>query len=128
MPPRAFQHVNLEVERFMGGATGWGIPLPIPEQKDEKNASENHGNILNSTSVILLSWKDAEAPRKDEAFTNSSLEERLYEYHIQPMIRRARPGVINSHLKIDFHNQYNFELEESFSVLLARYWDDVKRA
>ena len=112
----------LEVERFKGGATWWAIPMPIPGQKGEKNASENDGNILNSTFVILLSWKDAEVQKAGEAFTNSSLEER------QPMIRSAGPGVINSHLKPDFLSEYNLQLEERSSVLFARYWDDVKRA
>lgn len=100
--------------------------MPIPGQKDEKGASENDGNILNSTFVILISWKDAEAEKAGEAFTNSSMDESLYEHHIQPMIRRAGPGTINSHLKLDFLSEYNLEFEERSSVLLARYWDDVE--
>lgn len=51
----------LEVEQFKGGATGWAIPMLIPGKKDEKNASENDVDILNSKIVILMSWKDAEA-------------------------------------------------------------------
>ena len=77
---------SLEVERIDGGTTGWAIPMPILGQKHEKNASENDGNILNSAFLILLSWKDAEAERAGEAFTNSSLDERLSEHHIPPMI------------------------------------------
>ena len=46
---------SLEVERFKGGATGWAIPMTIPGQKDEKKASENDGNTMNSIFVILLS-------------------------------------------------------------------------
>lgn len=117
---------SLEVERFKGGATGWAIPLPIPGKKDEKNPSEGGVNLLKSTLVILMSWKDAEAEKEGEAFTNSSMDEGLYEYHIQPIIRRAGPGAIKSHLKLDFLSEYNLEFEERSSVLLGRYWDDVK--
>lgn len=77
---------SLEVERIEGGTNGWAIPMPILGQKHEKNASENDGNTLNSAFLILLSWKDAKAERAGEALTNSSLDERLSEYHIPPMI------------------------------------------
>lgn len=117
---------SLEVERFKGGAAGWAIPLPIPGKKDEKNASENDVNLLKSTFVILMSWKDAEAEKEGEAFTNPPMDESLYEYHIQPMIRRAGPGAIKSHLKLDFLSEYNLKFEERSSVLLSRFWDDVK--
>ena len=117
---------SLVVERFKGGATGWAIPMPIPRKKDEKNAGENNGIILKSTFVILMSWKDAEAEKEGEAFTNSSMGEGLYEYHIQPMITRAGPGAIKSHLKLDFLSEYNLKFEERSSVLLGRFWDDVK--
>lgn len=121
-----FSGSSLEVQRFKGGATGWAIPLPIPGKKDEKNASENDVNLLKSIFVILMSWKDAEAEIEGEAFTDSSMNEGLYEYHIQPMIRRAGPGAIKSHLKLDFLSEYNLKFEERSSVLLDRYWDDVK--
>ena len=117
---------TLEVEPLKGGATGWAIPMSIPGKMDEKKASENYVDILNSTFVILMSWKDAEAEKEGEAFINSSMDESLYEYHIQPMIRRAGPGVIKSHLKLDFLCEYNLKFEERSSVLLAGYWDDVK--
>lgn len=115
-----------EVEGFKGGATGWAIPMPSPGKKDGKNASEIDGNIQKSTFVILMSWKDAEAEKEGEAFINSSMDESLYEYHIQPMIRRAGPGAIKRHLKLDFLSEYNLKFEERSSVLLARFWDDVK--
>ena len=115
-----------EVEGFKGGATGWAIPLPSPGKHDEKNANEIDGNIQKSTFVILMSWKDAEAEKEGEAFINSSMDESLYAYHIQPMIRRAGPGAIKTHLKLDFLSEYNLKFEERSSVLLAQFWDDVK--
>lgn len=42
------------------------------------------------------------------------------------MIRHAGPGAINSHLKLVFLSDYRLKLEKRSSVLLARYWDDVK--
>ena len=117
---------SLEVEGFKGGATGWAIPLPGPGKHDKKNASEIDGNIQKSTFVILMSWKDAEAEKEGEAFINSSMDESLYEYHIQPMIRRAGLGAIKTHLKLDFLSEYNLKFEERSSVLLAQFWDDVK--
>lgn len=117
---------SLEVERFKGGATGWAIPLPIPGKKNEKNASEKDANLLKSTFVILLSWRDAEAEKEGEAFTNSLTGEGLYDCHIQPMIRRAGPGASKSHLKLDFLSEYNLKFEERSSVLLGRFWDDVR--
>ena len=66
-------------------------------------------------------------PKKEgEAFNNSSGEESLYEIHIQSLIRRAGPGAIKSHLKLDFLSEYSLKLEERSSALLARYWNDVK--
>lgn len=59
-------------------------------------------------------------------FNNSSGEESLYEIHIQSMIRRAGPGAIKSHLKLDFLSEYSLKFEERSSVLLAWYWNDVK--
>lgn len=117
---------SLETERFKGGAAGWAIPLPIPGKKDENNASETDVNLPKSIFVILMSWKDDEAEKEGEAFTDSSMDEALYEYHIQPMIRRAGPGAIKIHLRLDFLSEYNLKFEERSSVLLGRYWDDVK--
>lgn len=117
---------SLEAERFKGGAAGWAIPLPIPRKKDDQNASETGVNLQKSIFVILMSWKDDEAEKEGEAFTDSSMDEGLYEYHIQPMIRRAGPGAIKSHFKLDFLSEYNLKFEERSSVLLGRYWDDVK--
>lgn len=117
---------SLEGERFKGGSAGWAIPLPIPGKKDEQNPSESDVNPQNSTFVILMSWKDGEAEKEGEEFTDSSMDQSLYEYHIQPMIRRAGSGVTKSHLKLDFLSEYNLKFEERSSVLLGRYWDDVK--
>lgn len=116
---------SLEFEHFKGVATGWAIPMPISGQKDEKSVSDNDEN-MRSTFLILMSWKDAEAEKAGEAFTNSSMEESLYEHHIQPIIRRAGPGAMKNHVKLDFLSEYNIKFEERSSVLLARYWDDVK--
>lgn len=66
-------------------------------------------------------------PKKEgEAINNSSGEESLYEIHIQSMIRRAGPGAIKSHLKLDFLSECSLKFEERSSALLARYWNDVK--
>ena len=50
-----------------------------------------------------------------------SVDESLYEYHFQPMIRRAGPGAMNSHLKLDFLSEHSLQFEERSSVLLVRY-------
>lgn len=63
---------------------------------------------------------------KGEAFTKSSIDESLYEHHIQPMIRRAGPGAIKSHLKLDFLSEYSLNFKKRSLVFLPRYWDDVK--
>lgn len=117
---------SLEAARFKGGAAGWAIPLPISGKKGEQNASETGANIQKSIFVILMSWKDDEAEKEGEALTEPSMDEGLYEHHIQPMIRRAGPGAIKSHLKLDFLSEYNLKFEERSSVLLGMYWDDVK--
>lgn len=102
------------------------IAMPIPRSRDARNASENAVNLLNSTFVILMSWKDAEAENEGEAFTDSSMDERMCEYHIQSLTRRAGPGAMKIHLKLDFLSEHNLKFEERSSILLARYWDDVK--
>lgn len=117
---------SLEAAGFKGGAVGWAIPLPMPGKKDEQNASEPGVNLQKSIFVILLSWKEDKAEKEGEAFTEPSMDEGLYEHHIQPMIRRAGPGAIKSHLKLDFLSQFNLKFDERSSVLLGRYWDDVK--
>lgn len=58
---------------------------------------------------------------KQKTQVKHSVDESLYEYHIQPMIRRAGPGAINSHLKLDFLSEHSLQFEERSSVLLARY-------
>lgn len=86
MPPRPSQ-------RPISRATGWAMPMLIPEKKEDKNASANDLDIIKSTLAIVMSWKDTEAKKEGEAFTKFSGEESLYEMHIQPMIRACWAGV-----------------------------------
>lgn len=92
----------------------------IPGKKEDKHTSENRLDIIKSTFVMAMSPKDAEAEKEGEAFTNSSREVSLYEMHIQPMIRRARPGAMKNHIIPNIFSENSLEFENWASVHLAR--------